>query len=100
MIVNKTTNNLNLSLDNQDYIKGVTGNDVIITNIKKKDNYYQNNIRLNFKIIYISILVVYNNINKMTKKENDCYLINLYKRNKDYCITKINNINSYYNDNI
>ena len=58
MIVNKTTNNLNLSLDNQDYIKGVTGNDVIITNIKKKDNYYQNNIRLNFKIIYISMLVV------------------------------------------
>ena len=40
MIVNKTTNNLNLSLDNQDYIKGVTGDDVIITN-KKKDNYYQ-----------------------------------------------------------
>ena len=37
MIVNKTTNNLN----NQDYIKGVTGDDVIITNNKKKDNYYQ-----------------------------------------------------------
>ncbi len=68
--------------------------------IKRKIITIKNNIRLNFKIIYISILVVYNNINKMTKKENDCYLINLYKRNKDYCITKINNINSYYNDNI
>ena len=41
MIVNKTTNNLNLSLYNQDYIKRVTGDDVIITNNKKKDNYYQ-----------------------------------------------------------
>lgn len=68
--------------------------------IKRKIITIKNNIRLNFKIIYISILVVYNNINKMTKKENDYYLINLYKRNKDYRITKINDINSYYNDNI
>ena len=68
--------------------------------IKRKIITIKNNIRLNFKIIYISILVVYNNINKMTKKENDYYIKNLYKRNKDYRITKINDINSYYNDNI
>ena len=68
--------------------------------IKRKIITIKNNIRLNFKIIYISILVVYNNINKMTKKENDYYFLNLYKRNKDYRITKINDINSNNNDNI
>ena len=42
MIVNRIMNDylLNVSLDNEDYVKGVTGNDVMVTNTSEKYTYY------------------------------------------------------------
>ena len=106
-IVNKIMNDylLNLSLDNHEYVKNVTGNDVIITNNKEKYTYYVEKLYYveleNNLYFYVNGLkMIYNyETSKMTEEENDCYLINVYKRNKAYQIKKINNVISYYNDN-
>ena len=96
---------LNVSLDNQDYIKGVTGSDVLITNKDEKDNYYLEKlyyVELNYNIYYYASgrkLVYDYETNKMNEVKNDCYLVNVYKTNNTYQLTKIDDINTYFNDN-
>ncbi len=96
---------LNISLDNQDAIKGITGSDIIITNKEEKDNYYLEKlyyVELNYNIYYYASgrKMIYDyNTSKMTELKNDCYLINVYKPNKTYLLTKINDINNYFNEN-
>ena len=107
MIVNRIMNDylLNVSLDNEDYVKGVTGNDVMVTNTSEKYTYYIEKLYYveltNNLYFYVSgRKMVYNySTSKMTEQENDSYLINLYKRNKAYRIKKINDIITYYNNN-
>ena len=105
--INKLINDylLNLSLDNEDAVKGITGNDVLITNSKEKDTYYLEKLQyveLTYNVYYYlsGRKMIYDyDTTKMTELQNDCYLINVYKPNNTYKITKINDVNSYYNDN-
>lgn len=105
--INKLINDylLNLSLDNEDAVKGITGNDVLITNSKEKDTYYLEKLQyveLTYNVYYYlsGRKMIYDyDTTKMTELKNDCYLINVYKPNNTYKITKINDVNSYYNDN-
>ena len=107
MSINNIINDylLNVSLDNQDYIKGVTGSDILITNRDEKDNYYLEKlyyVELNYNIYYYASgrkLVYDYETNKMNEIKNDCYLVNVYKPNDTYQLTKISDINNYFNDN-
>ncbi len=96
---------LNIPIDNQDAVKALTGSDVIITNTKEKDNYYLEKlyyVELKFNIYYYATgrKMIYDyNTSKMSELKNDCYLVNVYKPNNTYKITKINDINNYYNEN-
>lgn len=96
---------LNVSLDNQDYIKGVTGSDILITNREEKDNYYLEKlyyVELNYNIYYYASgrRMTYDyETNKMNEIKNDCYLVNVYKPNDTYQLTKIDDINTYFNEN-
>ena len=107
MSINNVINDylLNISLDNQDYIKGVTGSDILITNRDEKDNYYLEKlyyVELNYNIYYYASgrRMTYDyETNKMNEVKNDCYLVNVYKPNDTYQLTKISDINNYFNDN-
>ena len=105
--INKLINDylLNLSLDNEEAVKGVTGNDILITNAKEKDTYYLEKLQyveLTYNIYYYlsGRKMIYDyDTSKMTELKNDCYLVNVYKPNNTYKITKINDVNTYFNDN-
>ena len=105
--INKIINDylLNVSLDDSDTVKGVTGNDVLITNKEEKDNYYLEKlhyVELTYNVYYYlsGRKMIYDySTNKMSELKNDCYLINVYKPNNTYKITKISDVNAYYNDN-
>ena len=95
MSINNIINDylLNVSLDNQDYIKGVTGSDILITNRDEKDNYYLEKlyyVELNYNIYYYASgrRMTYDyETNKMNEIKNDCYLVNVYKPNDTYQLT-------------
>ena len=96
---------LNISLDQQDVVKGMSGNDVLVTNASEKYNYYAEKVyyvELSFNIYYYVTgrKMIYDyNTNKMSEIKNECYLVNVYKPNNTFKILKINDVNNYYKEN-
>ena len=96
---------LNISLDQQDVVKGMSGNDVLVTNASEKYNYYAEKVyyvELSFNIYYYVTgrKMIYDyNTNKMSEIKNECYLVNVYKPNNTFKILKINDVNNYYKGN-
>ena len=96
---------LNISLDQQDVVKGMSGNDVLVTNASEKYNYYAEKVyyvELSFNIYYYVTgrKMIYDyNTNKMIEIKNECYLFNVYKPNNTFKISKINDVNNYYKGN-
>ena len=113
VIVDKEKHPLELSNDYNDYltINNVVNDYLLDLSLNNKDNVSTKNNYYSEKVYYINLesntyyyvsglSMIYDyNTNEMIEKQDDCYLINVYKPNNAYTLKKIDNIESYYKEN-
>ena len=105
--INNLINNylLNVSLDDEKAVKGLTGTDLLVTNGKEKGTYYATKVyvvRLTYNDYYYvtGTKMVYDYGNsKMREVKDDSYMVCVDKEKRTYRITKIGNPIDYYNNN-
>ena len=96
---------LDVSLNNQDNIKGITSSIEKNVNSKEKYNFYAEKVYYieleKNKYYYISgRKMIYNyDTSEMSETKNTSYLINVYKPNHSYELKIIDDIDSYYSNN-
>ena len=105
--INKLINNylLNVSLDNEEAVKALTGTDLLVTNSKEQSTYYATKVyivKLTYNEYYYvtGTRMVYDyGTNKMREIKDDSYMVCVDNGRKTYRITKIGNPVDYYNNN-
>ena len=105
--LNNLINNylLNVSLDDEKAVKGLTGTDLLVTNSKEKGTYYITKayvVKLTYNDYYYvsGTKMVYDyGTSKMREVKDDSYMICVDNAKKTYRITKIGNPVDYYNNN-
>ncbi len=105
--INKIINDyyLSVSLNNDKVIKSLTGTDLLISNDKEQSTYYAKDVyvvKLKYNDYYYvsgTKMVFDYSTSKMKEVKDDCFLINLYKHENTFKITKIGNIHNYYDEN-
>jgi len=105
--INRIVNDylLNISIDNQEVIKDITGTDLLVSNSKEKATYYAKQVyKISLENLNDYYYVTGNKMvfdygtSKMYEVKDDCYQITVDRARKSFKIKKIGNIHNYYNE--